>query len=326
MLPLRPLSLRECFGLDGAAFTQLHLALRGDRHVPKSRFGLSSLRIYTPRLGLATWAGRRILGRRIPVPNLFNHDQSPPDQGWSVRYTRVRDFRGRGLTYDSHNGTDFAVPPGTLVCAAAPGRVVARRQEFNRGGLKLYVDHGGGLLTTYNHLGRALVSVGDEVGRGQRIALSGYSGLDALATFPWVAPHVHFNVSVGGVLVDPFAGPGGRPLWSAALPVPAPVTATPQMDSVESTSFDPDAVERGLADLHADQVRMRIINESDPLLRAWDLVIEALTYPTRFRTPEAGRLIVPQRAPATTLDLPFLAEDWDGITFADEVGLRNSGS
>jgi hypothetical protein len=52
----------------------------------------------------------------------------------------VRDFRGGTLTYDSHNGTDFAVPPGTIVVAAAPGRVLRASSEFNRGGLKVFVD------------------------------------------------------------------------------------------------------------------------------------------------------------------------------------------
>ncbi|MDA1196225.1 MAG: M23 family metallopeptidase, partial [Planctomycetota bacterium] len=134
------------------------------------------------------------------MPNLFNRTPTPEADGWSVRVTQVRDFRGRRLTYDSHNGTDFAIPPGTVVVASAPGRVASRRSEYNRGGLKLYVDHGDGLMSTYHHLGRTLVAVGADVARGQPIALSGYSGLDALVSFPWVAPHVHYNVLLGGVL------------------------------------------------------------------------------------------------------------------------------
>ena len=83
------------------------------------------------------------------------------------------DFRGRDLTYDSHNGTDFAVPVGTKVLAAAGGEVVRIVSEFNRGGLKIFIDHGGGLMTTSAHLARPLVKVGQIVARGEAIALSG---------------------------------------------------------------------------------------------------------------------------------------------------------
>ena len=55
---------------------------------------------------------------------------------------------------------------------------------------------------------RALVRPGDRVGRGETIAISGYSGLDGVVTFPWGTPHVHFNVWLDGLYVDPFAAPG----------------------------------------------------------------------------------------------------------------------
>jgi murein DD-endopeptidase len=162
---------------------------------------------------LRTWLGRRRADRRVPIYNLFNRTPTPIADGWSVRKTQVRDFRGGTLTYDSHNGTDFAVPPGTIVVAAAPGRVLRVSSEFNRGGLKVFVDHGRGLVTTSNHLGRALVRDGDLVRRGQPIALSGASGIDMFLMFPWNVPHVHFNVWLNGEPVDPFAGwavsPGG---------------------------------------------------------------------------------------------------------------------
>ena len=73
-----------------------------------------------------------------------------------MKKTQVADFRGRDLTYDSHNGTDFAIPVGTRVLTAAAGRVVRQVSEFNRGGLKLFVDHGQGLMTCYAHLARPL--------------------------------------------------------------------------------------------------------------------------------------------------------------------------
>src|SRR6185369_4667667 len=133
---------------------------------------------------------------------------------------------GGTLTYDSHNGTDFVLPVGTVIVAPAPGKVLRVSSEFNRGGLKVFIDHGRGLATTSNHLARALVREGQTVRRGEPIALSGYSGIDSLIAFPFSAPHLHFNVWLDGAYVDPFAVeetptpppqapalPGETPLW-----------------------------------------------------------------------------------------------------------------
>ena len=315
------LSKREVLGLTSEAPKQAWLAIKGDPHVPGSRFGPSSLKVFTPRLAVSTWAGRRFLGRRVPVVNLVNHTPTPIERGWSVRVTQVRDFRGRALTYDSHNGTDFAVPPGTRVVASAPGRVVAMRNEFNRGGLKVYVDHGGGLLSSYHHLARSLVDLGQDVSRGEVIALSGYSGLDALASFPWVAPHVHYNVMLGGTLIDPFARSGEVSLWRTGNePRPSSGEIT---EATEATAFDGPRVEALLATLKDDGRRATLDRIRDPALRGWALAIEAATYPTRFPREGAGAQLfaaAPQRR--ELLDLPFEGADFDGIAFADDEGLR----
>lgn len=314
------LSLREVLGLTDTAAREAWLALRGEPGLPGSKFGTSSTRIFTPRLAAATWRGKRLLGRRVPVFNLFNRTPTPVENGWSVRVTQVRDFRGRQLSYDSHNGTDFAIPPGTTVVAAAPGVVVARRSEYNRGGLKLYLDHGNGLMTSYNHLARTRVAVGDEVARGQPVALAGYSGLDALASLGAVAPHLHFNVYLGGVQVDPFAAVGETSMWLGDENKPVPA-ARGDRESVPSR-FDPDAVDRLLEALRDPQRRAVLGSVEDSSCRAWQLVIEANTYPTRFAMPEAGRMLF-QTIPRTPrLTLPFDATEWDGIAFADDEGLR----
>lgn len=313
-----PLTLREILGLTPQAPAQAWLALRGDPTLPGSRFGVSSLRIFTPRLGVATWLGRRLLDRRVPVVNLYNRTPTPLTEGWSVRVTQVRDFRGRALTYDSHNGTDFVAPAGTPIVACAAGRVVAVRSEYNRGGLKLYVEHGGGLATTYHHLARTLVAVGDRVACGQPIALSGYSGLDAVVGFPWVAPHLHYNVLLGGVIVDPFAAEGEVSLWRTGDNAPLPDVGD---RAFSPTRFDPRRVDRLLADLKDDRDRARLAAFEDPDRRAWELVVESVTYPTRFATPEAGRLLFDGPPRQSRLALPF-DRDWDGIAFADDEGLR----
>ncbi len=314
------LSLREVLGLHGGAAREAWLALRGDPGLPPSRFGPSSTRLFTPRLAALTWRGRRALGRRAPIINLVNRTPTPVDRGWSVRVTQVRDFRGKGLTYDSHNGTDFAIPPGTRVVAAAPGVVVAQRNEYNRGGLKLYVDHGGGLMTSSNHLARALVPVGTRVARGQVIALSGYSGIDALASLGAVAPHLHFNVYLGGVQVDPFAASGETSLWLGGDNLPLP--ARTRDDDVAPTCFEARAVDALLTQLRDPARRAALGAIEDAAQRAWQLVIEATTYPTRFAEAEAGRALFASAERAPRLTLPLAADEWDGVAFADDAGLR----
>lgn len=314
------LTASEILGFTSETPRQAWLALRGDPNVPGSRFGPSSLRIFTPRLAVATWAGKKLLGGKLPVVNLVNRTPTPIEQGWSVQVTRVRDFRGRALTYDSHNGTDFAVPPGTRVVAAAPGHVVAIRNEYNRGGLKLYIDHGDGLLTASNHLARVLVSVGDRVHRGQHVALSGYSGIDALASFPWVAPHIHFNVMHGGVLVDPFAAEGEVPLWRGGnAPEPAALDVT---EPANATRFDAGRVADALAVLKDEGRRALLAAIDDVTLRAWGVAIEASVYPTRFASTAPIRALFDDVPRAPRLDLPVSPADYDGLAFADDEGLR----
>ena len=319
------LTIAETFGLTplGRTLKQARMVLRGDPLVPPSRFDTSSLHMLTPRLSVPTWAGRRVLGRRIPLLNLFNRTQTPVEEGWSVRVTQGRDFRGRRLTYDSHNGTDFVVPPGTVTVAAAAGRVASIRQEWNRGGLKIYLDHGGGLWTSHNHLGRALVAVGDPVRCGQPVALTAYSGIDGLVGFPWLAPHVHYNVILGGVLTDPFGEPGEPSLW-AARNDPRPASARDRAAAAPPPRApEPSRIARALESLRDEARRRAFLDIEDPVRRASELIVEATVYPTRFSSPDAGRLLYeapPPREPR--LHLPFRAEDFDGVAFADDLGYR----
>jgi murein DD-endopeptidase MepM/ murein hydrolase activator NlpD len=313
-------SLGEALGLRPVtlAVAQARMTFAGDAYVPKSRFGVSSLGMIRPGLSLATWLGRRRPDRRIPIFNLVNRTPTPVEAGWSVRRTQLRDFRGKTLTYDSHNGTDFCVPPGTTVVASAPGRVLSERREFHRGGLKLYVDHWHGLVTTYNHLSRALVTVGARVERGEPIALSGASGIDSTLTFPWAAPHVHYNVWLNGVAADPFAAPGEVALWRAGnAPVPS---EGPSDDDAESPeSFAAERVERVLAQCRDPRFVSSALAIADVDQRAVHVLVETITFPTRFSVPEAGRGLYGEPAPRSPrLDLPFLAEEFVGVWFPDE--------
>jgi len=309
-------SLPEALGVRpvSARLREAIVALRGAEDVPPSRFGLSSLRLLSPRLAVPLWRGRFVVPRRAIVTNLFNHTQTPIDAGWSVRKTQVRDFRGRDLTYDSHNGTDLSVPRGTVVTAPAPAVVSRMRAEFNRGGLKVMLDHGEGLCTCSAHLARVLVAEGDLLERGQPFALSGYSGLDGLVSFPFGIPHIHFNTWLDGEPVDPFACAGDASLWLGGRPTPPPPVHEPE--PFEPGPWSAEAVDAAIRSCRTASVRERLAALPTLEERATHLLWERNYYPTRFaeRAPvHRGRH--PRRE---RLSLPFRASEFDGAVLVDE--------
>jgi len=94
-----------------------------------------------------------------------------------------------------HFGYDLASTSLAPVTAANAGRVVYADALGIYGNCVL-VDHGRGLAMLYGHLSRIDVSVGDEVGRGDTLGLSGATGLAG-------GDHLHFAVLVSGTYVDP---------------------------------------------------------------------------------------------------------------------------
>ena len=305
----------EVFGLlpIHTRLQQAQIALMGQPYVPSSKIGLSSLKLLHPTISVALWRGRQPIPQKVIITNLFNHQQTPIEQGWSVKKTQVQDFRGRDLTYDSHNGTDLCIPIGTQILAPATGRVVRVHSEFNRGGLKIYLDHGTGLMTSFAHLARALVTEGQIVSRGQPIALSGYSGLDGFTTFPWGVPHTHFNTWLNGSPVDPFSTT--TPLWRGGIPTPLRRGAP--AEPFRPAVFDEPATRRAIVSCRDPDVRTRLAKISALEDRAPQVVIEQNYYPTRFTQRISVYSKLSPRLPV--LSLPFHAEDYDGVVFFDEV-------
>jgi murein DD-endopeptidase MepM/ murein hydrolase activator NlpD len=327
--------LIEALGLRpfARAARQAALAVRGDATTPGARFDTSSLRQLQPRYAVPLWLGRKPEGRLVPLTNLFNYRQPDPALGWSVRVTDVLDFRGGGNTYDSHNGTDLAIPPGTRVLAAAPAVVLRVSSEFHRGGRKVVLDHGRGLATTYNHLARPLVAPGDRVRRGQVIALSGYSGLDALVGFPWTPPHVHFNVWHNGAYVDPFAAPaevraratigvdGDAPvpsIWRHGNEPRPASEADLRDDDLEPSRFDDDAIAALLAACRSEASAAEIRDAPTAVERAGAALMHMNYFPTRFDLAKLGPAfsLYRDRFPREArIDLPFSSDDYDGVFF-----------
>ena len=101
-----------------------------------------------------------------------------------------------GLSPRGHSGLDIAAPEGTPIVAAGDGAVLkAYWNEDGYGGLVI-IGHPSGYETWYGHLDRFDVHKGDQVKRGQQIALMGSTGFST-------GPHLHFEVRQDGQVVDP---------------------------------------------------------------------------------------------------------------------------
>jgi murein DD-endopeptidase MepM/ murein hydrolase activator NlpD len=102
-----------------------------------------------------------------------------------------------------HPALDIAADYGTGVKAAAAGTVTFAGWKSNGGGYQVWIAHGSGLYTTYNHMSSVAVSTGARVGRGMFIGRIGTSG--------WATgPHLHFEIWrgpiwSGGYRVNPLA-------------------------------------------------------------------------------------------------------------------------
>src|SRR3989338_10387913 len=87
------------------------------------------------------------------------------------------------------NGLDFRSPKGTPILAAASGQVIIAKSGGYSGGYGSYVviKHDNGTQTLYAHASKVLVSVGDNVQQGEKIALVGSTGRST-------GNHLHFEV------------------------------------------------------------------------------------------------------------------------------------
>ena len=130
-----------------------------------------------------------------PVPEIIEKGtQTPP--------TYIKPITGGTLTSTfkwrwgrMHKGIDWAVPKGTAVRASCGGTVVSAGWSGGYGNC-ITICHPDGKQTRYGHLSKILVSAGQKVDQGQKIALSGNTGRST-------GPHVHFEILVNGTQVNP---------------------------------------------------------------------------------------------------------------------------
>jgi murein DD-endopeptidase MepM/ murein hydrolase activator NlpD len=95
-----------------------------------------------------------------------------------------------------HKGIDIAARVGEPIMAPARGIVRFAGNKGNGYGNMVEIDHGYGYVTRFAHASRLLVHTGQEVKRGDLIALVGATGLVS-------GPHLHYEVEIDGKQVDP---------------------------------------------------------------------------------------------------------------------------
>jgi len=105
-----------------------------------------------------------------------------------------RNYNDQGYNW-YHNGLDLFGGGGTPILAPANGKVIYTGSLDVRGNVT-FIDHGWGVITGYLHQSVIEVAVGDWVETGQQIGLVG-------ATGRVTGPHLHWEIWVGGIPVDP---------------------------------------------------------------------------------------------------------------------------
>ncbi len=128
-------------------------------------------------------------GTKIPPTYLKPISGGRLSSGFGRRKAPTR----RASTY--HRGVDWATPVGTAVMASCAGTV--SRAGWGSGyGYVVYINHADGRQTRYGHLSKVLVKQGQTVSQGQKIALSGNTGVST-------GPHIHFEILINGAQVNP---------------------------------------------------------------------------------------------------------------------------
>ncbi len=118
-----------------------------------------------------------------------------PTSGWMTSGFGYRrsPFTGRR---EMHKGLDIASRFGTPIVAPADGIVTYAGRKGSLGKV-VVLEHGYGYSTRFGHISKLLVRVGEHIKRGQIVAKVGTTGRST-------APHLHYEVRLNGVAVNPY--------------------------------------------------------------------------------------------------------------------------
>lgn len=136
---------------------------------------------------LAHWGDLQKLMRYLPLVAPLDHYRVGSPFG------RRRDPLNK--RWAMHKGADFSAPSRSDILATGDGKVVYRGWKGRYGRL-VEIDHGYGIRTRYGHMRNIYVRRGQQVKLGQKIGQVGTSGRST-------GPHVHYEIILNGVNVDP---------------------------------------------------------------------------------------------------------------------------
>ncbi len=182
---------------DGAE-TILKLRVR----VLEGGYGAEAISITTEKQDLLSsdvtepeWQRFATVMSAFTAQRYFDGVMSLPSTGSITSSFGTRRSYNGGTLDTFHSGTDFGSPSGAPVMAPAGGVVVLAEHLPVRGNTTV-LDHGWGVCTAYFHQAEIKVAVGDVVTSGQIIGSVGSTGRST-------GPHLHWEMWVGGVQVDP---------------------------------------------------------------------------------------------------------------------------
>lgn len=152
-----------------------------------------------------------VLGRNLVYQEIVtNAVPQMIEKGTKVPPTYIKPLNGGHITSyfgnrnaptagasTNHKGVDWGTPIGTPILASCGGTVVKAGWASGYGYV-VYINHPDGRQTRYAHLSKCLVSPGQYVSQGAKIALSGNSGRST-------GPHLHFEMLINGTHVNPLS-------------------------------------------------------------------------------------------------------------------------
>jgi hypothetical protein len=170
--------------------------------------------LFDPELNQAETDRLAAIFANITYPEKWEWPYLLPVPGGIItsRFGNDRSYNG-GQWHGYHTGTDFRRASGEPVQATAGGTVVLAESLEVRGNAVI-VDHGHGVFSLYAHLSEPLVATGDVVQQGQIIGLAGATGRSG-------GPHLHFEIIVNGIQVDPVRWLGLKPGFVPPPELPA---------------------------------------------------------------------------------------------------------
>lgn len=132
-----------------------------------------------------------------PVTTTYNGEISVVATGGGVWPTVNRRVNCAYGEYYGHKGIDLGGSIGTDIYAYKSGTVIFAGWDATGYGNCIKINHGDGTVTLYAHCSQLYVTAGQTVGEGQTIAAIGQTG--------WATgPHLHFEIRINGVAVNPY--------------------------------------------------------------------------------------------------------------------------